>query len=152
MTETPIKINTVLRKEALKNGVYLGLIVLALSIFSFYFAVYIVNSPFLVIGGGIFFAYLAPFILCVFFAFRIRSSVPGNSTYRQLVTCIFTMIIICYGMLIIGQELIFAKVIEPNMVQKTAAAMEKSERLEYKSEGLNQSQIDTRVAEKQKNI
>ena len=53
-------------------------------------------------------------------------------------------------MLIIGQELIFAKVIEPNMVQKTAAAMEKSERLEYKSEGLNQSQIDTRVAEKQK--
>jgi len=150
MTETQSGVNATIRKEGLKNGVYLGLAVLALSIFSFYFTTTIVTAPMLIIGGSILFAYLLPFILAVFFAFMIRSRVPGVPSYRQFVTGIFIMLVTCYAILTVGQELVFAKLIEPDMAHKTEIAMEKSQRIVYKAGGLNQSEIDAKVTETQK--
>src|ERR1700748_1682514 len=105
MAEIPGSINAAIRKEGLKNGVFLGLCVLALSILSFYITITFITSPLLIICGSVFFAYLIPFILSVFFAFIIKSHIPLLLSFRQLVTGIFIMMITSYFILSIGKDL-----------------------------------------------
>lgn len=149
MAEVQKGVKFILRKESVKNGIFFGVAVLALNIFSFYLTTSFTTSPMLIIGGSILLAYLIPFILSIYFGFILKNRTQA-STFRQLVTGIFIMMVTCYFIFSVGQDLVFAKLIEPDMSHKTEIAMENSERIQYKSQGLSQSQINDKVAEKQK--
>jgi len=139
--EKRIKINGV------KNGVLLGLILLTLSIFSFYFITSIAKTFTLILLGPIFFTFVIPVIIVALLCFNFRKSIGNFWTFRQATTGIFIMFILAYAIQTIGRDVIFAKLVEPDMVKKTQAAFINASTSLKSRTGADQKQIDQNIAE-----
>jgi cytochrome bd-type quinol oxidase subunit 2 len=143
-------IDSRIRKIGFIKGLFLGCIVLSLSIFSYYFITGLAKSPFLAFAGPYCFTIIIPLIVAVLFAFNNRKKLGGYWSFKQAVTGIFIMLFTCFIILTIGRDLVFANFIEPNMVHKTETAMLSNSRLVYEQRGLKKPQIDSLVNERRK--
>ncbi|WCT14748.1 DUF4199 domain-containing protein [Mucilaginibacter jinjuensis] len=134
-----------LRKKAAGTGVLLGLVVMVLSIFSFYFITSIATSFWLVSFGPLIFSVTLPIIVAVLFCIDLRKKIGGYWNFRQAVTGFFVMFLVCYAINYVGTNLLFAKVIEPHMVEKTQDAVIKASEEMMEKQGVDQAQIDDRL-------
>ncbi|XHR97583.1 DUF4199 domain-containing protein [Mucilaginibacter sp. UC70_90] len=112
-----------IKKQGLIKGVFLGLVISAISIIYFYFMISLAKSAVVITFGSIVFSYLLPLSAAALFSLSLRTKIGGLWTMRQAGTGIFIMFFISYLMVFVIKDQLFAKVIEPNMVQKTEAAM-----------------------------
>ena len=141
-----------IKKTFIKNGLLLGLILLSLSIFSFYFITVISKSPVLFVAAPIIFTLIIPIIAVVIICNHGRKKIGGYWTFRQATTGIFFMFLIGYAIQILGRDLIFAKLIEPHMIEKTETAFIEASAAIRKQPGVNQKQIDKNVQDIKKNF
>src|ERR1700744_512768 len=88
-----------LRTNAIIKGVILGVVLLASSIFSYYLITALTKTSWLIITGPYFFSILIPVILTALFCFDMRKSQGGYWGFKQSVTAIFIMFMVCYGIL-----------------------------------------------------
>lgn len=112
-----------IKKQGLIKGVFLGLVISAISIIYFYFMVTLAKSAVIITFGSMVFSYFLPLAAAALFSLNLRAKIGGLWTMRQAGTGIFIMFFVSYLMVFIIKDQFFAKVIEPNMVQKTEAAM-----------------------------
>jgi len=139
--EQEIKIN------GIKNGVLLGLILLSLSIFSFYFITSIAKLFSLILLGPIVFTFVIPVIAVALLCFNFRKKIGNFWTFKQATTGIFIMFLIAYFIQTIGRDFVFAKLIEPDMAKKTQVAfINASSSLKSRS-GADKKQIDQNIAD-----
>jgi len=141
-------IDSQIRKNGFIKGLLLGFIILMLSICSYYFIIDIAKEPWEDLLGPYIFSMIIPLLLIVFFALDIRKKLGGWWSFKQAVTGTFIMIFTSYVILTIGRDFIFAKAIEPNMIQKLETAMLNSSTSMYKKQGLSQAQINSQIAER----
>jgi hypothetical protein len=139
-----------IRKQSFQYGLILGAILLVLGIFSFYFIIGMTSSFWLVIFGPFIFSIILPIIVVVFFCLDIRKKVGGYWSFKQATTGIFIMFFMAYMVQFIGRDMIFAKLIEPNMVQKTQEAVMNATTAMLEKTGADQAQIDDKKASIQK--
>lgn len=129
------------KQQAIPNGLLLGVLMLVLSIIAFY--IMISSNSFWVVSLTPFsLSIIVPIILAVIFCFTLRKKVGGYWTFRQATTGIFIMFILAYLVQFIGRDLIFAKIVEPQMVEKTQNAVKKATLGYLNKSGLDQTKID----------
>jgi len=143
-------IDSRIRKCGFIRGLILGCIVLALSIVSFYFITSASTTPVVALVVLYGFSTAIPLAATVLFAINLRINLGGYWTFKQAVTGTFIMVFCSYILLLIGRDLVFVKLIEPDMAQKTEAAMLKNSAIMYKQQGIAQAQIDTKIADMKK--
>jgi len=139
-----------LRINAIIKGLILGVVVLASSIFSYYFITAITKTMWLIVAGPYFFAIIIPLILTLLFSVDMRKKLGGYWTFKQAVTSIFIMFLVCYAILTIGRDFIFAHLVEPNMTQKTEAVMLDVKTQSLKMQGASQKEINSQITELRK--
>jgi len=141
------------KKKGLVKGLFLGCIVVVVNILSFYYMTGTVEShPLLVLPGSFILTIVIPLITIILFTLNIRKSVGGYWSFRQAVTAIFIMLFTTYIMLTVGRDILFVKMVEPNMVQKIGAVMVESRMLKDKLDGMPQAQITQDLAFEKKNF
>jgi hypothetical protein len=143
-------INKELRTNAIIKGVILGVVLLASSIFSYYLITALTKTSWLIITGPYFFSILVPIILTAFFCVDMRKNQGGYWGFKQSVTAIFIMFMVCYGILAIGRDLVFAKLVEPDMAQKIQAVMINVRAEQLKIGGASQMEINNQLTELKK--
>ena len=130
-----------IKQQAIPNGLLLGVLMLVLSIVAFY--IMISSDSFWVVSLTPFsLSIIVPIILAIIFCFSLRKKVGGYWTFRQATTGIFIMFILAYLVQFIGRDLIFAKIVEPQMVEKTQNAVKKATLGYLNKSGLDQTKID----------
>jgi len=144
--------NKQLRIAAVIRGLILGVILLALNLFSFYFITEIVRQGKLVVAGPYFFDSIFPLIISLLFCLDIRRKVGGYWEFKQAVTGVFIMFLVCYAILAIGRDIVFVKLVEPNMVSKTEAVMLNARYESLKSQGAGQKEISSQMVELRKQL
>jgi hypothetical protein len=149
MTIKEGNIDAQLKKSGLIKGLFLGFIVLALNIFSYYFIITYIDLSMLVSISAYFFSLIVPGVITVFFLLNTRKKIGGYWSFKQAVTGIFIMFFTCYIVLSIGRDVLFVKLVEPNMVQKTEAAMIASKKIYDKQKGMSDDQIEKEAADTQ---
>jgi hypothetical protein len=143
-----IVISSELKKNALINGLILGLILLAFNIISFYLITTFVKSPIGVIAVPYLFSIILPIPLAIIFCYRLRIRMGISWDFRIATSGIFIMFLAAYACIFIGRDLIFAHVIEPKMNTKIENVLLKATPVALKQSGANEAQI----ADKQKQI
>jgi hypothetical protein len=138
-----------IRKASLNSGLILGLIFLVLGICTFYLITSL-TSMWAILVVPICFSIIIPIVLVVLFCMDIRKKIGGFWTFKQAATGIFIMFFAAYIVQSVGRDLIFAKFIEPNMVEKTQQATINATTAMLEKSGAEQSQIDTKIATIQK--
>ena len=139
-----------IKRESFKSGLVLGGILLALGILTFYFITVLTNSVWLILSGPIIFSVLVPIILVVFLCISIRKRIGGYWSFKQATTGVFIMFIMAYAIQTIGRDLIFAKIIEPDMVVKTQKSVMRATTGMLEKSGADQTHIDAKLDEIQK--
>jgi len=148
--QTSKNISKQLRTNAISKGVILGVVLLASSIFSYYLITSLTKVSWLIIAGPYFFSVLIPVVLTSLFCVDMRKREGGYWGFKQSVTAIFIMFMVSYGILSIGRDLVFAKLVEPNMAQKTQAVMINVRAEQLKIAGAGQTEIDKQLTELKK--
>jgi len=143
--------NTIRRVAAVK-GLLLGVILLALSIISYYVLVSATDSAWIILVSPMIFSVVLPIIVVLIFCFNLRKRIGGYWTFKQAVTGIFIMFAVNYAIQVIGKDVIFAKFVEPDMIPKTEAAMMKGTTVMLKKSGASQKAVDQKKAEIQKQL
>jgi hypothetical protein len=135
------------KKKGFIKGIFLGLIVVIGNILSFYYMVNTVQAhPLLVLPGSFIFTILIPLISIILFTLNIRKSIGGFWSFRQAVTAMFIMVFTTFTILTVGRDLLFVKLVEPNMVQKIGAVMMQSRMEKDQLDGMTPAQIDKDLA------
>lgn len=101
-----------------KKGLFLGVILTALSIISYYFIISITNSPITFIIAPIIFTVFIPIFCVVMICFSLRKQIGGYWTFKQATTGIFIVLLIAYLIQLVGKDLVFDRFVEPNINQK----------------------------------
>ncbi|HWD87370.1 MAG TPA: DUF4199 domain-containing protein [Mucilaginibacter sp.] len=143
--------NTIRRAGAIR-GLFLGVILLALSIISYYVLIYNTQNAWLILISPVIFSVVIPIIIVLIFCFNLRKRIGGYWTFRQAVTGIFIMFAVNYVIQVAGKDVVFAKFIEPDMIPKTEAAMMKGTEVMLKKTGASQAAIAQKKAEIQKKL
>jgi hypothetical protein len=142
-----------IKKKGLVKGLILGCIVVIVNILSFYYMTGTVEShPLLVLPGSFIFTIVIPLIAIILFTLSIRKSIGGYWSFRQAVTAIFIMLFTTYIMLTIGRDILFVKLVEPNMVQKIGAVMMESRMRKDQLDGMSSAKIIQDLAFEKKNF
>jgi len=139
-----------IKKVAFLKGLILGGVLLVLNIFSFYFITTMTTSLYLIIGAPFLFAVVLPLVVSISLILELRKSIGGYWVFKQAVTGVFIMFFSAYIIQIIGRDLLFAKVIEPHMVEKTGEAIINATTQMLEKVSTNQAQIDEKIADMQK--
>ena len=141
-----------IRKNAIIKGLLLGIIVTALSIFSFYFITALTSNPLLIVIVMFLCSTLFPILISIFFCVDMRKKTGGYWGLRQSITGIFLMFLVSYAILTIGRDLIFAKLIEPNMANKVEAVMIEIKQSRLKAMGAPDATIKSEISELKKEL
>lgn len=134
-----------LKPEAAKNGIGLGLISLVLGVISAYLLVEI-SSMMAVFLVPLVIGLLIPIGIAVFFSFNLRKKIGGYWNLRQATSGIFIMFLVAYLITVIG-NLVFNKLVEPDMPAKIQATVVEATSSMMKSQGVAQELIDEKVKE-----
>ncbi|HZX59728.1 MAG TPA: hypothetical protein VFE54_13420, partial [Mucilaginibacter sp.] len=94
--------NTI-RRAALIRGVILGVVLLAISIASYYVLINIKAGAVQMIISQVVFSFVIPLIAALIFSFNLRKNIGGYWTLRQAVTGIFIMVVVNYAIQIVGK-------------------------------------------------
>ena len=113
-----IVISKDLKKYSIINGLMLGAILLAFNIISFYLITTIVKSPLGVIGVPYIFNFILPIPCAIILTYKLRVQMKWEWNFRIATSGVFIMFLASYILLNIGRDLIFARLVEPNMGQK----------------------------------
>jgi hypothetical protein len=141
-----------LKKQAAIKGVILGSILGVLGILSFYFMTTMATSFVMIIGGPFVLSIIIPIILGALFCVDLRKSVGGFWSFKQAVTGIFVMFFLSLVMSFLIRDMLFAKVIEPNMVEKTQTAMVNAVTNMLEKSSASQADIDKKIDEMEKQL
>ncbi|HWZ04040.1 MAG TPA: DUF4199 domain-containing protein [Mucilaginibacter sp.] len=144
--ERKIKVNGV------KNGLLLGIVYSAIQILYFYYITKMADSAFLLISGRVVFPLLLPILSVIYFCLNSRKKIGGFWTFKQATTGIFIMLCVAYIVYTLGVSLLFNKVIEPNNIQKTEAAIISKKTAIMKQSGVKQKDIDAAIADTKKDF
>ncbi|HVS94030.1 MAG TPA: DUF4199 domain-containing protein [Mucilaginibacter sp.] len=143
-------LNQKIKKRSIISGLVLGVVLLALSIASFYLIISATANVMMIIFSPILFSVLLPVVVVLLFCFDLRKRIGGYWTFRQAVSGIFIMFLVSYMIQVLGRDMLFARVIEPDMMSKTQAAMVRATTELAKRTGANQAAVAQKQAEIQK--
>jgi hypothetical protein len=138
-----------IKKNAFNSGIILGTIILVLGILAFYLITSATNI-WVVFVGPILLSILIPITIAVFFCISLRRKIGGFWTFKQAVTGIFIMFLSAYVIQAIGSDLIFAKFVEPQMIEKVDNAVMTATKTMMEKSNTPQETIDSKVEEMQK--
>ncbi|SEP33174.1 DUF4199 domain-containing protein [Mucilaginibacter sp. OK283] len=116
-------INRRIKVQGLINGLILGGVLSVVSIIYFYFMILVAKTAVTVTVGSVLFSYVLPIGIAILFCMSLRKKIGGYWNVRQATTGIFIMFFASYLLVFIIKDNVFAKVIEPDMLQKTETAM-----------------------------
>jgi hypothetical protein len=139
-----------IRKKGAITGIPLGLILMVLNIFSFYFITTIATSFWMISFGPIIFSVLIPLVIAGIFCSDLRKKLGGYWTFKQATTAIFMMMFVSYAITYLGANILFGKVIEPHMVEKTQTAVIGATTQMMEKQGVDQEKIDEQTEKMQK--
>jgi hypothetical protein len=111
-------ISSQFKKYSLRNGLLLGLVLLAFNIISFYLITTIVKSPIGVIGVPYLFSIILPIPFAIIACFNLRILIKWPWNFRIATAGIFIMFVAAYFVIAIGRDILFARFIEPQMNTK----------------------------------
>jgi hypothetical protein len=140
-------LNQVIKRKALEKGLVLGVILLVLGVFSYYFMTGMTENMWLILFGPMLISLLLPLVVAIFFSIGLRKEIGGFWNFKQAVTGIFIMFFVANILSFIGRDLIFAKVVEPNMIENMQTAMVNSTSAMLEKSGQEQEAIDKKVEE-----
>ncbi len=141
-----------IKKYGFTNGLILGVTITLLNIASFYLITSSSISPILFISAPIIFRAFIPIFLVLFLSFNTRKKVGGLWTFKQATTGIFIMLITAYTLNLVGKDLVFDKVIEPNGVEKIQIAAVNAKASNMKDKGFSQDKINASIADMRKDF
>ncbi|MFD2146578.1 DUF4199 domain-containing protein [Mucilaginibacter antarcticus] len=141
-------IDKLIKKEGFEKGLLLGVIMLALGIFTFYFITEMTDSMWMIVFTPVITSIILPLVIAVFFTLNLRKAIGGYWDLRKAVTGIFIMFVTSYALSSIGRDIIFAKLVEPQMTDKMAKAIVNA--TTAMKSGAEQSQIDEKITEIEK--
>lgn len=137
------------RKNALFSGLALGAVLFVLGTIVYY--IIIASTSIWVISMvPIFISVILPIIVAILMGIDLRKKAGGYWNFKQATTGIFIMFIVAYAFNTVARDLIFVKLVEPEMVQKTEDAIINSTSSLMEKAGTDQTTIDTKVAAIQK--
>jgi len=139
-----------IRKKGALTGIPLGLILMVLNIFSFYFITTIATSFWMISFGPIIFSVLVPLVIAGIFCSDLRKKLGGYWTFKQATTAIFMMMFVSYAITYLGANILFGKIIEPHMVEKTQTAVIGATTQMMEKQGVDQAKIDDQTEKMQK--
>ncbi len=139
-----------IRKQGALSGIPLGIILVVLNIFSFYFVTAIANTFLMITLGPVIFSVIVPLVVGALYSGELRKKIGGFWKFRQAVSGIFVMLAVAYIITYIGANLIFGKLIEPHMVEKTQTAIQNATVKYMESKNVDQEQIDKSTDQMQK--
>ena len=141
-----------IKKDGFVKGLFLGIIVLTVNICSFYYILSMAKqSPVLILLGTYALTVLLPLVVITLFVLNARGKNGGYLTFKQVVISVFIMTLTSYGILLIGRDALFVKLIEPNMATKISKVMSDSRIAKEKAEGLTTDQINKDIIDKKQN-
>jgi len=144
------ELNKLIKKNALNSGLVLGGVSLVLGIFSFYFITSMTSSFWMIIFGPLIFAIIMPIIIAIFMAKDLRKKIGGFWNFKQAVTGIFIMFLVSAALSRVLNDYVFAKLIEPDMVQKMETAMVNATTSMMEKSGADQEKIDAQTVKVEK--
>jgi hypothetical protein len=115
--------NKKIKVQGLINGLIMGAVLSAVSILYFYFMIHVARTAVAITVGSVVFSYVLPIGIAILFCMNLRKKIGGYWNVRQATTGIFIMFFVSYLVGFIVKDNIFAKIIEPDMLQKTETAM-----------------------------
>lgn len=135
-----------LRTLGITFGLLLGVALALLNIASFYIMLS-ATSVVLISAVPFIFSVLLPILLVVVLCFNFRKKIGGFWTLREAATGIFIMFFTAFVVLFILRDQLFAKVIEPHMIEKTQLAMTNSVSKFLKESKTSQDVINKKLNE-----
>jgi Protein of unknown function (DUF4199) len=115
--------NKKIKVQGLINGLILGAVLSVVSILYFYFMIQVAKTAVAITVGSVVFSYVLPIGIAILLCMSLRKKIGGYWNVRQATTGIFIMFFASYLVVFIIKDNVFAKVIEPDMLQKTETAM-----------------------------
>lgn len=82
----------------------------------------------------------------------MRRRIGGYWDFKQAVTGAFIMFLISYAILAIGRDVVFTRMVEPDMVSKTEAVMLNARSESLKAQGASQKEISSQMTELKKEL
>jgi hypothetical protein len=143
-------LNSAIKKRSFTKGLIFGLIFLTLNILSFYFITTMTSSMWLMITAPFLCAFILPLVISIAFILDLRKQAGGYWVFRQAVTAAFIMFFTAYAIESVGRDVIFIKLVEPEMVQKTGQAIINATTTMLEKANTDQTKIDEKVADMQK--
>lgn len=139
--------DSTVRKSAVTSGLILGVVSSVLSILSFYFTTTMTSSMWLIIFSPLIFSIIIPIVIAVFLIIDLRKKIGGFWSFKQATTGAFIMFIISSIVSFLLVSLLFAKVIEPNMINKSQDAMVNAVTAMMEKTNAPQESVDKAIAD-----
>jgi hypothetical protein len=134
-------INSQLKKYSLRNGLLLGLVLLAFNIISFYLITTIIKSPIGVIGVPYLFSIILPIPFAIIACLNLRIMIKWSWNFRIATAGIFIMFVAAFLVISIGRDIVFARLIEPQMNTKVENVILAATPVALKKSGATPQQI-----------
>lgn len=130
-----------IKSTGVSTGLLYGVVSLVLVIFNFYYMTTLVTSFWAVVTGPFVISIILPIVISIFLTIDFRKKIGGFWSFKQATTGLFIMFFVGYLISFTG-NLVFSKVIEPNMVEKMEAAMVNATTAMMEKSNAPQDQID----------
>jgi hypothetical protein len=137
-----------IRNKSIKNGLFLGLILLVVGIISLYL-IASTAALWVVIFAPVVVSFVIPIAVAVFFCLNLRKKVGGYWAFRQATSAIFFMFFTAYVISTLG-NFAFGKLVEPNIDQRVKKNLITATTSAMENQGLDQELIDDKVAQIEK--
>lgn len=145
--------NKIVKKQGIISGVLLGLARTVLNVFAFYYITQMVTSPVLiVIGYIVMFPIVLPIGFAIYFILSLRAKIGGYWSFKEAVRAIFIIFLTAYLTQFALNDVLFAKIIEPNVAAKTEAAFIRSAKMDFERKHESQKNIDAKIQDIHKNL
>ena len=142
--EKKIRINSIIR------GILLGAATMVASIGAYYMITGLRPTAAIFIFLPTIISVLLPILVVILLLFNLRKSIGGYWTFRQATSGIFVMFLTGFLLHAIFYDLIFAKIIEPNMLQKTEISAIAAKRFLMSQQHQPQAKIAQSIADTKK--
>ncbi len=135
-----------IKKNGFSNGLLLGVALFIVNVIAFYIFISS-TAPMTIILVPLFFTILIPLGISIFLTLDLRKKIGGFWTFRQATTGIFVMFFMAFVVQYVTRDLIFAKVIEPEMTTKMQTAVVNLTTAMMEKTGVDQTKIDAKIDE-----
>jgi hypothetical protein len=143
----------VIIKQGIVNGILLGIVVAAIYIFKFYFLTQMVTSAAMILAGYfLLFPWVLPLAAAAFSILKLREKIGGYWSFKKAVRGAFIILVTAYVTQFIFNDIIFNRIIEPNVAEKSEQALIRSAITDFKKRHISQKDIDQKVKEIKENL